>query len=241
MRRRPRGSEQLLDDHLLVATQLPVVPAVRDVPQRDRRVLVGQRPAQVGRVDRAADRLDLAAGGRHDAAYSRRVADLQLGRPRGGATPRPTPRRAAARSSRGPVARTTLAGSRRPPRCSGGSPRRAARRASAAVPVDVQPCRKLAAGDPLLQQADRDAVDLASPPEEHLADRGMCRLGPGEGEEAGAAELPGSTSIWSNMKPTAAGALAEAFDRASRRASSLISWSVMRSQPARISSSLLLK
>ena len=63
-------SKELIEDHRLIPAQLPVVPAVRDVPERDRGVLVGQRPAEVGGVDRATDRLRPA--GDHEAASSSR-------------------------------------------------------------------------------------------------------------------------------------------------------------------------
>ena len=61
-----RGPErgELLDDGRLVATQLPVVPAVRDVPERDRSVLVRQDPPQAGGVDRSENGLDVAHRGR---------------------------------------------------------------------------------------------------------------------------------------------------------------------------------
>ena len=50
---------ELLEDERLVAGELPVVPSVRDVPQRDLRVLVGQGdPEQVG-IDRTEDGLDV--------------------------------------------------------------------------------------------------------------------------------------------------------------------------------------
>ena len=61
-----RGPEarELLEDQRLVAGQLPVVPAVGDVPQRDLRVLVRQRHPEVGGVDRAEDGLDVGHGQR---------------------------------------------------------------------------------------------------------------------------------------------------------------------------------
>ena len=55
---------QLLEDDRLVAGQLPVVPAARDVPQRDLGVLVRQGEAEVVRVDRAEDGLDVGHGPR---------------------------------------------------------------------------------------------------------------------------------------------------------------------------------
>src|SRR6266545_4652668 len=58
---RPEGSE-LLDDDGLVAAKLPVVPAVGDVPEGDRRVLMGQGPAEGGRIDGAEDRLRVRPG-----------------------------------------------------------------------------------------------------------------------------------------------------------------------------------
>ena len=50
---------QLLEDHRLVAGQLPVVPAAGDVPQRDLGVLVRERPPEGRGIDRAEDRLDV--------------------------------------------------------------------------------------------------------------------------------------------------------------------------------------
>ena len=55
---------ELVEDHRLVAGQLPVVPARLDVPQRDLRVLVRQGEPEVGRVDRAEDGLDVGHGRR---------------------------------------------------------------------------------------------------------------------------------------------------------------------------------
>ncbi len=75
---RPERRE-LLDDHGLVAPQLPVVPAVLDMPEGDRGVLVGQDPAEVGRVDGPADGLDTAAGDGHEAARSSRSASVRGG------------------------------------------------------------------------------------------------------------------------------------------------------------------
>ena len=95
---RPERGE-LLDDHRLVAAELPVVPAVRDVPERDRGVLVGQDPAELGRIDRPEDGLDAAAG-------RPRIAPSRGGAPRAGrlvraAARRPRSARAAAASRRG--------------------------------------------------------------------------------------------------------------------------------------------
>ena len=56
--RRPEPG-QLLEDDRLVAGELPVVPAVGDVPQRDLRVLVGQGDPEGRGVDRSKDRLDV--------------------------------------------------------------------------------------------------------------------------------------------------------------------------------------
>jgi len=56
-------ARELGGDDGLVRRQLPVVPAVRDVPQRDLGVLVRQREPELGRVDRAEDRLDVCHGG----------------------------------------------------------------------------------------------------------------------------------------------------------------------------------
>jgi hypothetical protein len=55
-----REALQLIGDDRLVPGQLPVIPAVGHVPQADRRVLVGQREAEVRRVDPAANCLDVA-------------------------------------------------------------------------------------------------------------------------------------------------------------------------------------
>jgi hypothetical protein len=57
-------AREFLDDHRLVAGQLPVVPARLDVPERDLRMLVRQRePERVG-VDRTEDCLDVGHGPR---------------------------------------------------------------------------------------------------------------------------------------------------------------------------------
>ena len=55
---------QLVEDDRLVARQLPVVPAVRDVPQRDLGVLVRQGEPEVVRRDRAENGLDVGHGPR---------------------------------------------------------------------------------------------------------------------------------------------------------------------------------
>ena len=52
---------QLLGDHVLVADQLPVVPAVRHVPQIDAGVLMGQYEAELIGRDRPGDGLDVGA------------------------------------------------------------------------------------------------------------------------------------------------------------------------------------
>ena len=57
-------ARELLEDDRLVARELPVVPAAGDLPQRDLRVLVGQRHPEVGGVDRAEDGLDVGHGPR---------------------------------------------------------------------------------------------------------------------------------------------------------------------------------
>ncbi len=55
---------QLVQDHRLVAGELPVVPAVGDLPQRDLGVLVGQREPELRRIDGTEDRLDVGHGPR---------------------------------------------------------------------------------------------------------------------------------------------------------------------------------
>ena len=66
-RRSTHGGElqQLLGDDRLVAAELPVVPAIGDVPERDRGVLVRQREPESRGVDRTADGLDMRV--RHEA------------------------------------------------------------------------------------------------------------------------------------------------------------------------------
>ncbi len=54
---------ELAEDQRLVAGELPVIPAVRDVPQGDLGVLVRQREPEVRRVDRAEDGLDMGHRG----------------------------------------------------------------------------------------------------------------------------------------------------------------------------------
>ena len=55
---------QLLEDQGLVARELPVVPAIGDLPQRDLGVLVRQREPELGGIDRTEDRLDVGHGPR---------------------------------------------------------------------------------------------------------------------------------------------------------------------------------
>ena len=52
-------SFELGEDDRLIAGQLPVVPPVLDVPQRDLGVFVGQREAEIGRLYRPEHRLDM--------------------------------------------------------------------------------------------------------------------------------------------------------------------------------------
>ena len=59
-----RYLRELLEDDRLVARQLPVVPAPIDVPERDLGVLVRQREAERGGLDRAEDGLDVGHGQR---------------------------------------------------------------------------------------------------------------------------------------------------------------------------------
>jgi hypothetical protein len=51
---------QLGQDQGVVRGQLPVIPAIRDLPELDAGVLVGQDEAEVGGRHRAKDRLDVA-------------------------------------------------------------------------------------------------------------------------------------------------------------------------------------
>ena len=55
---------QLLEDQRLVARELPVVPAIGDLPQRDLGVLVREREPELGGIDRTEDRLDVGHGPR---------------------------------------------------------------------------------------------------------------------------------------------------------------------------------
>jgi len=54
------GSElcELIDDDGLIAPELPVVPAIGDMPESDGSVLVGQCPAQLAGIDPTENRLD---------------------------------------------------------------------------------------------------------------------------------------------------------------------------------------
>ena len=55
---------ELFEDDRLVAGQLPVVPAALDVPQRDLGVFVRERDAELRRIERAEDGLDVGHGPR---------------------------------------------------------------------------------------------------------------------------------------------------------------------------------
>ena len=74
---RPAGVlvvRELVEDHRLVARELPVVPAVRDVPERDLRVLVGQREPDRRRLDGPEDGHDV----RHAEIVAARVSRRSL-------------------------------------------------------------------------------------------------------------------------------------------------------------------
>ena len=73
-----RGREfcELLDDHALVPSKLPVVPAIGDMPEGNCGVLVGKSPAQLPRIDPAENGLDAGRRGRgvrHDATRGARA------------------------------------------------------------------------------------------------------------------------------------------------------------------------
>ena len=86
---------ELLEDQRLVAGQLPVIPAVGDVPERDLGVLVGQgEPERLG-LDRAEDGLDV----RHQARCYAAGTARSCGRGGGIAGPRASPGLAAATSA----------------------------------------------------------------------------------------------------------------------------------------------
>ena len=132
-----RKAAELLDDDRLVAAELPVVPAVRDVPERDRGVLVGQDPAELRRVDRPEDGLDATAGRPRSRGGAARAGPIRTGC--AGAGGDRLGRRGCAggeqRLDQGedpPLVRRS-GGRRRLPRWPGSASRRAARRAPAAI------------------------------------------------------------------------------------------------------------
>ncbi len=174
---------QLLEDQRLVAGQLPVVPAVVDVPEGDLGVLVRQREPELGGLDRTEDGLDVGHGPRCYAVAPARL----LGRVR---------RRAGHRGRRAPAARSRPAGSASPASIRWRSRPSSRRQEAAGEAVDVEPGRQLAASDALAEQHRRGPDELLATAGEHLADAGLAdRPPPRPGPEPTCPAAPSNSSI----------------------------------------------